>query len=148
MNTLVTRTAQKVFRSTALFGLAALLVGAPAALAGNDGSEDPANELKAVAYATSSLKLKVNFENPAREKVTLLIFNEAGQVVYSTPLGQQEIYNGKLDLSSLADADGPHRRGAVITTPATSTFPYPSTSPSPEGFFCAHPAARAGVKIC
>jgi hypothetical protein len=103
MNTLVTRTAQKVFRSAALFGLAALLVGAPAALAGNDGSEDPANELKAVAYATSSLKLKVNFENPAREKVTLLIFNEAGQVVYSTPLGQQEIYNGKLDLSGLAD---------------------------------------------
>ena len=103
MNTLVTRTAQKVFRSTALFGLAALLVGAPAALAGNDGSEDPATEMKAVAYATSSLKLKVNFENPAREKVTLLIFNEAGQVVYSTPLGQQEIYNGKLDLSSLAD---------------------------------------------
>ncbi len=103
MNTLVIRTAQKVFRSAALFGLAALLVGTPAALADNDGAEDPAAEMKAVAYATSSLKLKVNFENPAREKVTLSIRNEAGQVVYTTALGQQEIYNGKLDLSGLAD---------------------------------------------
>jgi flagellar hook assembly protein FlgD len=103
MNTLVARTARKVFRSAALFGLAALLVGTPAALAGNDGAEDPTTEMKAVAYATSSLKLKVNFENPARERVTLSIRDEAGQVVYTMLLGQQEIYNGKLDLSGLAD---------------------------------------------
>jgi flagellar hook assembly protein FlgD len=103
MNTFVARTAQKVFRSAALFGLATLLVGTPAALAGNDRSEEPAAEMKAVAYATSALKLKVNFENPAREKVTLSILNEAGQVVYTTAIGDQAVYNGKLDLSGLAD---------------------------------------------
>jgi hypothetical protein len=104
MKALVIRTAQKVFRSTALFGLAALLAGAPAALAGNDRGEDPVTgEMKAVAYATSSLKLKVNFENPAREKVTLLILNEAGQIVYTSNLGHEAVYNGKLDLSGLAD---------------------------------------------
>jgi hypothetical protein len=100
MNTLVIRTAQKVFRSAALFGLAALLVGTPAALAGND---PVTGEMKAVAYATSSLKLKVNFENPAREKVTLAILNAAGQVVYTSNLGHEEVYNGRLDLSGLAD---------------------------------------------
>lgn len=103
MNTFVTRTTRKVFRNAALLGLAALLAGTPAALAGNDRSEEPATEMKAVAYATSALKLKVNFENPAREKVTLSILNEEGRVVYSMPLGAQEVYNGKLDLSGLAD---------------------------------------------
>jgi hypothetical protein len=104
MNTLVTCTARKVFRSAALFGLAALLVGTPAALAGNDRGEDPVTgEMKAVAYATSSLKLKVNFENPAREKVTLSIRNADGQVLYTSNLGHEAVFNGKLDLSDLAD---------------------------------------------
>ncbi|HEX8528609.1 MAG TPA: T9SS type A sorting domain-containing protein [Cytophagales bacterium] len=104
MNTFVIRTARQVFRSTALFGLAALLAGTPAALAGNDRGKDPvAGEMKAVAYATSSLNLKVNFENPAREKVTLSILNASGQVLFTSNLGHDEIYNGKLDLSGLAD---------------------------------------------
>ncbi len=105
MNALVIRTARKVFRSTALLGLATLLVATPAAFAGNNGSEDPAAELKAVAYAASPLKLKVNFENPAREKVTLSIRDARGQVVYTMPLGQDAVYNGKLDLSGLLDGN-------------------------------------------
>jgi len=103
MNTFVIRTARQVFRSTALLGLATLLVAAPAAFAGNDGSENPAGELKAVAYAASPLKLKVNFENPARERVTLSIRDAGGQVVYTTTLGHDAVYNGKLDLSGLTD---------------------------------------------
>ena len=104
MNSLVIRTAQKVFRSATMFGLAALLVGTPAALAGNNRGEDPVTgEMKAVAYASSALKLKVNFANPARENVTLSILTATGQVVYTTMLGQQAVYTGKLDLSGLAD---------------------------------------------
>ena len=104
MNALVIRTARKVFRSTALLGLATLLIATPAAFAGTNGSEDPA-ELKAVAYAASPLKLKVNFENPAREKITLSIRDARGQVVYTMPLGQEAVYNGKLDLSGLHDGN-------------------------------------------
>jgi hypothetical protein len=104
---IIANASKKVFRATALFGLAALLGMGPAAFAGNDrGRDEVSGELKAVAYTSNnSLKMKVNFENPAREKVTLSILAPTGQVVYTTTLGDQEIYNGKVDLSSLADGN-------------------------------------------
>ncbi len=96
-----------VFRATALFGLAAVLLTGQSAFAADDrGNDGDAEELKAIAYTSdNSLKMKVNFENPAQEKVTLSILDRSGQVVYTATLGDQKIYNGKVDLSYLADGN-------------------------------------------
>jgi hypothetical protein len=57
-------------------------------------------------YASANpMKLKVNFENPARERVVLVVRSNSGAAVFSDVLGRSEIYNGKLDISALPDGE-------------------------------------------
>lgn len=57
----------------------------------------------AVFPVANSLLMKVHFENPNKEKVTLLIKNSKDEVVYRKAVGNDPIFNGKFDLSKIAN---------------------------------------------
>jgi hypothetical protein len=52
-----------------------------------------------------SLVMKVNFENPTKEKITILIKNKQGEVVYHKHIGRTLLYNGKFDVSQIGDGN-------------------------------------------
>jgi|GEM_PF-1809578 len=121
MKTLLSRIARNASRGAALLGLAALFAAAPAALAQQSGPAHRAHpalkvtptthaassgELRAVMFPTGGpLKVKVSFENPARDQIVLSIRNEAGQVVHTNWVGRHKSYVSRLDLSALPDGD-------------------------------------------
>jgi hypothetical protein len=122
MKTLVSRISANVFRGASLMALAATILTSEGAFAQKcdnglmamhtekavkSESTTPAPAgFKAVMYASANpMKLKVNFENPAKERVVLVVRNNSGAAVFSDVLGRSEIYNGKLDISALPDGE-------------------------------------------
>jgi hypothetical protein len=59
----------------------------------------------AVFPVAHSLLMKVNFENPDKEKITILIKNKQGEVVYHKHVGRTALYNGKFDVSQIGDGN-------------------------------------------
>jgi hypothetical protein len=57
----------------------------------------------AVFPVQNSLLMKVLFENPAQEKITVLIKNSQNEVVYKKAVGNAAIFNGKFDVSKMSD---------------------------------------------
>ncbi|QHT71087.1 hypothetical protein GXP67_32760 [Rhodocytophaga rosea] len=57
----------------------------------------------AVFPVQNSLTMKVLFENPAQEKVTVMIKNSDHEVVYKKEVGKVAIFNGKFDVSKMTD---------------------------------------------
>ena len=57
----------------------------------------------AVFPVENSLLMKVLFENPAKEKVTILIKNSSNDIVYKKEIGKAAIFNGKFDVSKMSD---------------------------------------------
>jgi hypothetical protein len=57
----------------------------------------------AVFPVHNSLLMKVLFENPAQEKVTVLIKNSQNEIVYKKVVGSAAIFNGKFDVSKMSD---------------------------------------------
>jgi hypothetical protein len=55
--------------------------------------------------AESPLRVKVSFENPALERVVLIVRNEAGAVIHSKVVGRPKTFVGRIDLSALPDGD-------------------------------------------
>jgi hypothetical protein len=63
-------------------------------------------ELRAVVFPSGDpLKVKVCFENPALERVVLMVKDDTGTVVYSGSMGRSGKYVGLIDLSALGDGD-------------------------------------------
>ncbi len=63
-------------------------------------------ELKiAVFPIQNSLLMKVIFENPTKENITMLIKNKQGEVVYKKQIGRAPLYNGTFDVSQIGDGD-------------------------------------------
>ena len=57
----------------------------------------------AVFPVQNSLLMKVLFENPAQEKVTVLIKNSSNDIVYKKEIGKTAVFNGKFDVSKMTD---------------------------------------------
>lgn len=57
----------------------------------------------AVFPVEKSLLMKVLFENPAQEQVTILIKDSKNDIVYRKAVGNGAIFNGKFDLSHMSD---------------------------------------------
>jgi hypothetical protein len=57
----------------------------------------------AVFPVQNSLLMKVLFENPAKEKITVLIKNSSNEIVYKKEVGNAAIFNGKFDVSKMTD---------------------------------------------
>lgn len=120
MKALVNRISANVFRGASLLALAAAVLTSEGAFAQKsdnclmamhtdktDKKASAAPEtLKAVMYPSANpMKLKVNFENPAKEKVVMIVRNSKGAAVFSNTIGRTQIYNGKLDISALPDGE-------------------------------------------
>ena len=121
MKTLVSRISRNAFRNGALLSLAALFAAAPASLAQERKVDRATNvaqnvatarhgtvrgELRAIMFpAADPLKVKVSFENPALERVVLIVRNEAGQLIHSNVIGRQKTSVTKVDLSALPDGN-------------------------------------------
>lgn len=59
-------------------------------------------KLRAVSYIMqNSLVMKVHFENPTQEKITIQILNSQQEVVYTEYLGNREKFIGKYNLQEL-----------------------------------------------
>ncbi|QHT70027.1 hypothetical protein GXP67_26965 [Rhodocytophaga rosea] len=59
----------------------------------------------AVFPVENSLLMKVLFENPAKERVTVLIKNSNNEVVYKKAVGNAPIFIGKFDVSKMTDGN-------------------------------------------
>lgn len=57
----------------------------------------------AVFPVANSLLLKVIFENPHKEMVTVLIKDSKDEVVYKKKVGRNTVFLGKFDVSHIAD---------------------------------------------
>jgi hypothetical protein len=55
----------------------------------------------AVFPVANSLLMKVVFENPNKERVTVLIRNSKGEVVYKKLVGRNPVFHGKFDVSKI-----------------------------------------------
>jgi PBP1b-binding outer membrane lipoprotein LpoB len=57
----------------------------------------------AVYPVVNSMFMKVHVENPSREKVTVLVKNSKGEIVYRKAVGNNPIFTGKFDVSQVED---------------------------------------------
>lgn len=51
----------------------------------------------------NTLLMKVNFENPDRERITLIIENSEKKIVYKKDLGKVKVFMGNFDLAQIPD---------------------------------------------
>ncbi len=122
MKTLVSRICKNVRSGASLLGVTALFFSGQAVFAQNAASSHLAHYSKQVATTATTtpapggfratvfpagnpMKVKLCFENPALEKVVLMVKNDAGHVVYSNSLGHSRKYVGLIDMSALGDGD-------------------------------------------
>ena len=59
----------------------------------------------AVFPVYQSMLMKVHVENPNKEMITVLIKDDKGEIVYKKQVGRTTIYNGKFDVSQVADGN-------------------------------------------
>ena len=55
----------------------------------------------AIYPVTNAPSINVHMENPAREKITIMIKNNKDEVVYKKVVGREAIYYGKFDVSAV-----------------------------------------------
>jgi hypothetical protein len=80
--------------------------------------ETSPEKLRAVSYIMqNSLVIKVQFENPAQEKIILQIINSQQEVVYTEHLGKREIFIGKYNLQEL-----PNDRYTLVIKSASNRY--------------------------
>jgi hypothetical protein len=119
------------FRKAAALAACALFLSCPPAPAA-PGPGDPValvpapGDFRALSYLRAdSRSLMVHLENPRREKVTVLVLNHHGDVVYRQSLGQPEAFAAKFNLTGLPNGEytflvkggrGSHARNILVQT--------------------------------
>jgi flagellar hook assembly protein FlgD len=114
MNTLFSNVSGNNFRKAlASVAFVAAVLVAPAISAqsitaqGNVSSiTKSADQFQAFVHPVeNAVSMKVHFVNPAKENVTISIYNGDKKVVYEKVVGKDAIFHGKFDLSGLADGE-------------------------------------------
>ncbi len=98
------------FRNTiACFAVAATLFFGQGAMAQSErvidnepAKSETTGSFRAVIFPVqNSLIMKVNFENPSREMMMVVIKNSNNEIVYKKIVGRNALYRGKFDVSGM-----------------------------------------------